>query len=218
VIGNFLPSLKPKYPTLDVDDPKVIGTVPLPSHYTEFKYDMHYSMEKSREIIKEVFNEFAITFGRQYDLIEEYKTEDADVILIGMGSLIGTAREAVDMLRHEGRKIGLLKIKTYRPFPYEEVAKTVRKAKVVAVIDRDISFGSGGILFHDVLRGLYNKEEHPAVINFIAGLGGRDITLQTIRKIAFEAFNVAKERLIKKEVFWPDARIDILKTWGWIIE
>ncbi|WP_457626043.1 pyruvate ferredoxin oxidoreductase [Persephonella sp.] len=164
------------YPLLDVEKPVTYGATAQPDYYTECKYQQHHDFLKVYDIVREVFDEFAEISGKRYDFIEEYKTEDAEYIGISMGSSFGTLKDAVDRLREQGRKVGAIKIRLYRPFPVKELAKALSKAKGVVVLDRADSFdGIGGPLFKDVATSLLATDNNPYLHNFIYGLGGREI-------------------------------------------
>ena len=182
-VDEFLGKPEPKYLTIDTKNPATFGSFGSPRHYMEFKYAQHFAMERAKEVIDEVFDEFYKKFGRKYSKITEENTEDADIIFITMGSCTGTAREFIKMKREEGKKIGLIKITVFRPFPKEEIRKALKGKKVVAVIDRNISLGFGGAVYGEITSALYNVKDKPKVIDFIVGLGGRDITFNTFEEI-----------------------------------
>lgn len=137
-------------------------------------------------------------FGRRLSLVEEYRCDDAELILITSGTMGSTARVAVDELRKEGLKVGNLRIKVFRPFPFETVRRVVRRAEKIAVVDRNISYGHHGIFFQEVKSALFEKNGQ-AIFGFIAGLGGRDITPVTFREIA--GFALKKKRA-EEEIVW----------------
>ena len=127
-------------------------------------------------IIKKVSEEFKKLSGRDYGLIENYKMDNAERAIIVMGSTVGTAKDVVDDLRSEGEKVGLIKIRVFRPFPYDEISKSLSNIKAAAVLDKAISFGTyGGPVYTDVLATLYNNNGYLPLTNYIYGLGGRDI-------------------------------------------
>ena len=127
---------------------------------------------------------FAQISGREYGLFEEYRTEDADYIMVIMGSAAGTAKEAVDQMRGEGHKVGVLKIRVFRPFPAEEIAEALKNAKAVAIMDRAESYnGNGGVLGGEITSGLFKKKYMVDCVNYIYGLGGRDFTVTNTMEI-----------------------------------
>lgn len=210
----FLPPPDPHYPTLNLKKPIILGAMPYPPYHNEFQYDKHVCLEYAGTVVREVFDRFAKDFGRKYNPVEPYQTDDAELIIVGMGSMMGTVRHAVNQMRRAGKKVGLARIKMYRPFPYGELAEVAGKSDIVAVLDRDVSPGTGGILYPDVLRSLYALSDRPKVVNFVLGLGGRDISPLTVEKVVSETRRVKKTGLSEKETFWPDANINTLKAWG----
>ena len=183
-IDAFLPPFKPSW-TLDIENPITHGNIVPPEPYMEIRYSMHQAMENAKKIIEEVGEEFGRKFGREYGLVEEYRCEDADYVIVTMAALAAEARVAVDKLRSKGEKVGLLKLRTFRPFPHEYL-----KYDKMIVIDRDISPGLGGIVYNEIKAG--GKE----VYGFIAGLGGVDVSYKDIERI----YELAKEG---KEGWYP---------------
>ncbi|MDI3550294.1 MAG: pyruvate ferredoxin oxidoreductase alpha subunit [Methanobacterium sp.] len=186
-VDEFLPPYKP-YAFLDPEKPMSIGTFTDPEYYMEARYAIEAAMEKSKNVISKANQEFKEVFGREYDLIETYRCDDAEIIMVAMGSLCGTIKDVIDELREEGEKVGLLKIRVFRPFPTEEIKEVLEKASKVAVIDKNISFGMGGVLYNNI-RATTNANAH----GFIAGLGGRDITPSFIREIIEKTKNPTGE-------------------------
>ena len=174
---SFLPKFKPVNAYLDVKDPMSLGTLADPDHYLEIRHQLEEALVKSESLIEEVGKEFGDKFGRYYGLIEEYKSEDADIILIALGSICGTIKDVVDEQREQGKKVGLVRVRSYRPFPKEAIKAAVGDAKL-AVLDKDISFSVGGALYADVKTAVDNP-----TYNYIIGLGGRDITPSDIEEI-----------------------------------
>ncbi|MBU4376982.1 MAG: pyruvate ferredoxin oxidoreductase [Candidatus Omnitrophica bacterium] len=201
-IDKFLPKYDPKY-KLDINEPHTFGGLTSPEWYYELRYKIQSSMEDALGVISETGKEYAAITGRRYGLIDEYKTEDADEILITAGAMSQTAKEAVDLMREKNKKVGLLRIRTFRPFPKNEVRKIIKRAKSAGVIDRDISFGSEGIFFQEVKSALYRESARPPIYGFIAGLGGRDVTIDEIIKIAESMPKMARNN----EFTWVGAKI-----------
>lgn len=171
---------------LDPDTPLTIGPVALPNYYFEFKRQQEEAMKNAMNVIQQIHDECAQLTGRAYGdgLLEQYKLGDAEIAVICVGSTAGTAKAVIDELRNSGVKAGLLRIRTYRPFPAEAIVKALRKAKAVAVMDRSMSFGGrGGAVFHEVRHALYDSATRPYVVNYIYGLGGRDTSPTQIKKI-----------------------------------
>ena len=187
-VDEFLPPYKPKHSYLDPNEPMSVGTLADPDYYLEARYDIQVAMDNSLEVIQETCDEFAEKFGRKYGLIETYKTEDAEIIFVAMGSICSTLRIMVDQLRKQGEKVGLLKVRTYRPFPAETINEAVKNCDKLAVLDKNVTFGIGGALY------TYIKSKiHKDAYGFIVGLGGRDITPDTILEIYEKAKNPEKE-------------------------
>jgi 2-oxoisovalerate ferredoxin oxidoreductase alpha subunit len=169
-IDQFLPEYLPSV-KLDVADPRSFGALTSPEYYYKFSYKMHQAQEK-------VGNEFDEMFGRKYDLIETYRCQDAEMVLVDYGTIAGTAKEAIDRMRQKGIKVGNLKIRYLRPFPKEKVKKVLSQEQKVAVIDRAISFGNEGPFFSEVKSALYGQ--NIPIYGVIAGLGGRDVSIKDI--------------------------------------
>lgn len=180
-VSDFLPDYNPLF-KLDPKKPMTFGPIGYPSMYMETKKQQNEAMMGSLELIKETNSLFKKKFGRGYGdgVIDTYKTKDADNILICLGTVAGTAREVVDELRESGGKVGLLRLRCFRPFPKEEIINACKNAKKIKVIDRAVSFGIAGPVFIEVRYALFKQEIN--VQGFIAGLGGRDITKDHIKK------------------------------------
>ena len=174
-VDEFLPPRKAFSFLLEVKNPITMGNVAFPDHYMEFRYSIQRAMERAKEVIREVEEEFYEISGRRYGgLVEEYRCSDADVILVLMGAWAGDAKECVDALRERGLNVGVLRIRFVRPFPREEVRRALLGKRAVIVVDRDISFGGAGVLFTEVSSAL--QQSNITVRGYIAGLGGRDVT------------------------------------------
>lgn len=177
----------PKYETencFDFDKPKNMAFSAGPDTNYIFKFKEHAAMRRAIPVIQEAEAKFAEVFGRQYTgLIDTYKTEDADYILITLGTIAGLSREIADKLRAEGKKVGVLRIRYLRPFPTDEIAQAVRNAKAVAVLEKDISFGAAGTVFTNVTSALQTAGLNVPAYNFIGGLGGRNISHADIEEI-----------------------------------
>ncbi|MCC7550346.1 MAG: pyruvate ferredoxin oxidoreductase [Methanobacterium sp.] len=189
-VDQFLPPYKP-YAFLDPENPMSIGTFTDPEYYMEARYAIEEAMERSKEVIAKANEEFAEIFGRKYDFIEPYQCDDAEIIIVAMGSVCGTIKDVIDSLRDEGEKIGLLKLRVFRPFPTQEMKEVLEKASKVAVLDKNISFGMGGVLYNNI-----KSKTNADAYGFIAGLGGRDITPEYIKEI------VAKTKNPTREIEW----------------
>ena len=188
-VDKFLPPYNPKYAYLRPEDPMSIGTFADPEYYMEARHDIQVALNNSIDVISKTQEEFKEIFGREYGLVEPYQCEDADIIFIAMGSICSTIRLQVDALRSKGEKVGLLKIRTFRPFPVEQIKEAVAGASKLAVVDKNVSFGIGGVLYSDISTKINGKETY----SFITGLGGRDITPETIDEIYEKTVNPVAE-------------------------
>ncbi|HSO26390.1 MAG TPA: pyruvate synthase subunit PorA [Methanobacteriaceae archaeon] len=188
-VDNFLPEYVPDHLYLDPDRPMSIGTLADPDYYMEARYEMELGMQRSIKVVKRVNKEFAEIFGREYGPVEEYYCEDAEIILITMGSLCSTIRDVVDDLRSNGEKVGMLKVRTYRPFPKEDIYNSIKNANKVAVLDKNITFGVGGALYTDIRSAIRDVD----IYGFIVGLGGRDITPTHIKDIVNKTKNPTQD-------------------------
>lgn len=180
-VNKFLPKFHPLY-KLDPSKPLTMGPVGFPDSFMEFKLQQQEAMEKALPVIRKANTDFRKKFGRGYGngLIETYKMNDAKYAVVAAGTICGTSRVAVDELRKKGKKVGLLKLKCFRPFPHDDLIKACSKLKGIAVIDKDISFGQEGAFYSEIRSSIYDKK---IIINgFIAGLGGRDVTTSHIKK------------------------------------
>ena len=177
-VGDYTPSRR----LLDVDKPYTLGALDLPEWYFEHKRQQVEAMRKSFAVIQSVGAEFGKLFGRPYEFMEGYMLDDAEYVIVAIGSTCGTARSAVDAMREKGIKAGVLKLRVFRPFPAAQLRQALSKAKVVGVMDRCISFGQeGGPLFHEVRSALYGSKQ--SVAPFVYGLGGRDIRIEQISDV-----------------------------------
>ncbi len=201
-VDEFVGEFKPNYVTLDTNKPATLGSFGFPEHYMEFKFGQWVAMERAKKVIDEVFKEFEEKFGRKYRKVNPEFVEDADIVLVTMGSMSGTAREFVKRMREKGKKVGLLKITTFRPFPKEELIEALKGAKVVAVMERNISFGFGGAVYAELGATFANLKEKPKIVDFIVGLGGRDITFNTYQSVLDIAEKALNEDV--DEVNWID--------------
>ena len=197
-VDKFLPPYNPEY-KLDVEQPHAFGGLVDPEWYYEFRYKINCAMEEAKGLIKKVGREFGKEFGRSYGLVEKYKSKDAEIILISSGSLCSTAKEAVDQARKNGKRAGLIRIRAFRPFPREEIRLLTEKAKIIGVLDRNISFGSEGIFFSEVKAALYGQKKRPVVYGFVIGLGGRDVKVDDIGKIIS---SLSRKQGLSKDINW----------------
>jgi pyruvate ferredoxin oxidoreductase alpha subunit len=181
---SFVGEYSPKNYLLNFDEPKTFGPVGLPNSYFEFKRQQVEAMDGVVDKYSEICQDYAKISGREYDLFETYKLEDAEKAIVAAGSTAGTAKVAVDELRDEGQKVGLLKIKLFRPFPHAQIAEALKNVKNIAVLDRTISFGSIPPLCSEILNSLSKLQiTNYKLQSYIYGLGGREIFKEDIKKV-----------------------------------
>jgi pyruvate ferredoxin oxidoreductase alpha subunit len=185
-IDQFLPPYQPVY-RLHPDRPVTMGAFALPSIFAEAKKAQEEALRSSMSKILETWKAFGDMTGRYYHPIETYQAEDADTLLVAMGSYSETASVAVDKMREEGRSVGLMKIRLWRPFPFEAFKNAALHAKKLVVIDRAISVGAGGPVAAEVKASLYGEDQRPSVYNFVAGISGRDVTPSDFIKMVDKA-------------------------------
>ncbi len=189
-VREYLPPLNMEY-KLDVDNPYSFGTLGEPSVYMESRYNMYNAMNFSKKVIVDAAKEYREMFGKfQGALIDPYKMDDAQTVIVAMGSVLGTIKDVVDELRKSGKKIGVLKIRSFRPFPEEEIVSVLRNASNVIVVEKAISPGKGGILSMEIRDVLFKHKIGSITVNgYTIGLGGRDITPKNIRDLVMRAEN-----------------------------
>lgn len=187
-VDRFLPPYNPKE-KLDIKNPLTFGAFATPTHYFEIRQELHDDIAASLSTIKDEMKNFEAIFGRALNVVEYYGDKKADTVLVAMGSVLGTMKEAADELEKSGHKVGILKIVSFRPFPDKEVAAALKNAKNVAVIDKSLSLGVEGILATEIRRAIGSEKN---VTSFVVGLGGRDITKAMINKIYNQATKQAK--------------------------
>jgi len=181
-VDGFLPPYK-RAITLDPDNPATMGCFAMPNMYAESRKDLDIAVRDSKKVILDVWRKFADLTGRQYKPVERYKADDAETLLMVMGGYSENAMDAVDKMQNEGKKVGLVRIRLWRPFPYEELAQAVSGAKNLIVLDRAISLGGPGPVCSEIKAALYNSGKRPQVAGIVGGLGGRDISPADFEKI-----------------------------------
>ena len=193
-VKEFVGEYKPQDFMLNSENQVAVGPLDLPPHYFEHKRQQAESMRKAKDVIIEVSKEFEELTGRKYDLFEEYKLDDAEIAIVVIGSTAGTAKFVVDGLREKGVKAGLLKIRVYRPFPAEEIAEAIKNVKAVAVMDKCDGFNAKGApVFTEVRSALYDYDVRPSMINYIYGLGGRDVKTDDIEKVYNDLVTIVED-------------------------
>jgi pyruvate ferredoxin oxidoreductase alpha subunit len=206
-VPKFLGTREAKTSLLDVDNPITLGALDLQDFFFEHKRSEIDAMNHVLPIIDEVQKEFGDKFGRHYPLVDEYKMDDAAVAILAMGSTGGTGKVAVDKLREQGKKVGLVRCRVYRPFPKDAMLKAISKVKVLGVMDRSDTMSTlGGHLFNECRSILYTSTERPLMKNYIYGLGGRDISIEDIEAVYAELFGIQKSGKVDKDVVYYGVR------------
>jgi pyruvate/2-oxoacid:ferredoxin oxidoreductase alpha subunit len=197
-VDRFLPSLDLPH-KFDVDKPGFLVPVVSSELYRKYKHMAQGSMDSVKGIAVKVDQEFKEEFGRGYGIVESIMMDDAEVVLVTAGSITSTARLVIRDLRKQGHKVGLLKIRLFRPFPREAIQEALRGKKKIAVIDRNFSLGSGGIFCQELRASLVHSPDHSLTFSYIAGIGGSDVTPDVIQKICFD---VMERTEAKDEPIW----------------
>ena len=183
-VKEFVGKYKPEHYLLNEKEPMAIGPLDLQAYLFEHKKQQADAMRNAKKVILDVAKDFEKLTGRKYSFFEEYKMEDAEVVIVCMNSTAGTAKATVDELRAEGVKAGLLKIRVFRPFPAEEVAEALKNAKAIAVLDKADSLNAvGGALFEDVVSAMYVSNIHVPTVNYVYGIGGRDTKVDDLESV-----------------------------------
>jgi pyruvate/2-oxoacid:ferredoxin oxidoreductase alpha subunit len=184
LVDDFLPPRDPAF-KLDVEEPAAFGGLLSPQYYQEMRQRLHEELVSAIPVWERFTDEWADKVGRKLELVEPYRCDDAEVVLLASGTPSVTARVAIDEYQKQGKKIGLLGMRLFRPFPTEQVRRILSGVPKVAVLDRDCSYGHHGIWFQELKSSLYTltAKKRPNIYGYIAGLGGRDITVQTFRNI-----------------------------------
>lgn len=195
-VKEFVGEYHPEHYLLNKKEPIAVGPLDLQAYLFEHKYQQAEAMKNAKNVIKEVSEDFAKLTGRNYSFFEEYKSQDADYIIVCMNSTAGTTKFVVDNLRKQGIKAGLVKIRMFRPFPAEEIADALKNAKSIAVLDKADSLNAaGGALFEDITSAMFTNQVFVPTVNYIYGIGGRDTKAEDINSV-FE--DLAKLDLSKK--------------------
>ena len=190
----FVGTYKPEHYLLNKEEPIAIGPLDLQAYLFEHKYQQATAMRNAKKVIAEVSKEFEELTGRKYSFFEEYKLEDAEIAIVCMNSTAGTTKYVVDQLRNKGIKAGLLKIRMFRPFPTEEIAKALSHLKAVAVLDKADSLnGAGGALFEDVTSAMFVNKVQVPTVNYVYGIGGRDTTSNDIESVYNDLADIANQ-------------------------
>lgn len=193
-VKKFVGEYHPEHYLLNKKEPMAIGPLDLQAYLFEHKAQQGNAMKAAKQVILDVSKEFEKWTGRHYDLFEGYRLDDAEIAIVCMNSTAGTTKAVVDKLRDQGVKAGLLKIRVYRPFPGEEVAKALSHLKAVAVLDKSDSLNAiGGALFEDVVSSMYVAKQDVPIVNYVYGIGGRDTTEKEINSVYADLAEIAKD-------------------------
>lgn len=183
-VKNFVGEYKPENYLLNADQPMAMGPYAVSNYYMETKMAQNTAMNNAKQVILDIGKEFGEMSGREYGFFEEYRLEDADYAMVMIGSAAGATKDAIDKLRDQGMKVGLLKLRVFRPFPDEEIANALKNCKVVAIMDRSEGFrGKGGPLGAEIKAALYDHAKDVKAFNLVYGLGGRDFTVEEAERI-----------------------------------
>jgi pyruvate/2-oxoacid:ferredoxin oxidoreductase alpha subunit len=189
-VDHFLPPYQPRF-QVDTENPCAFGQLVPPGAYMKMRHNIAAAMDEALSIFNEIQEEFYRTFQRRYDAVEAICCDDAEIILVTSGTITSTCRLVLKSLRDRGEKVGILKMKLFRPFPVALVRKATSRAKKIAVIDRNFSFGASGIFAQEVRAALCNAPGHPPVFGYIAGIGGLDATVELLEEIYWKTKNTA---------------------------
>jgi pyruvate ferredoxin oxidoreductase alpha subunit len=183
---------------LDTDNPVTWGALDLQDYYIEHRRGQLEAMNNAPSVIADVSKKFAAQFGRSYEMFESYRLDDAERVVVAINSVAGEIKEVIDELRAQGEKVGLLKIRVFRPFPYAEIAQALAGCKIVTVMDRSTSMGAYGPLFGEISNALYNAEARPLLYNRTYGLGGREMLLDDIKDVFAESKQYLESGKVEK--------------------
>jgi len=202
-VDAFLPTYVPKF-KLDPNDPHVFNILAGPEDFMGLRRISQEDMERAISVLDELDRDFQHTFGRGYGLVETYCMEGAETVMIGLGATCETAKDVVDDLRAKDINVGLVRIRLFRPFPAAEIKQVLKDAKRVAVLDRAVSIGAGGILSQEVKQALFSAAGMPEVFSFITGLGGMDVTPELLSRIFMQTIEASEN---PTKGFWVEAAL-----------
>ena len=194
-------------PLLDVGQPFQLGQLLPADAYSEYQFKKHSALKNAEGVIDRAHEEFAEVTGRQYAGVESYLCDDADIIFVGMGSIMTTAKWVVGNLRDQGERVGIACVRLFRPFPEKALLNATRNAKILAVVEKNIGLGTSGMMYPDIARTFCNYEVRPKMLNLIVGLGGRNVPPETIER----CYKYAKDALelgVTEPVLWPDTELE----------
>jgi pyruvate/2-oxoacid:ferredoxin oxidoreductase alpha subunit len=209
-VDRFLPAPSPRF-RMDTDDPCAFNQLVTPAAYMEMRYNTQLAMEEAQRRLIQIEKEFETVFGRSYAPVEAVACEDAEIIMVTTGTVTSTCRQVLADLRARGEKVGLFKLKLFRPLPTDLICQHLKATNKIAVIDRNISFGAGGIFAQEIRAALCNHKPHPPVFGYVAGLGGRDITPETL----VEIYNHTKNNPApSEETIWIGLNQETIESWS----
>jgi len=192
-VKTFVGEYKPEHYLLNDKEPIAVGPLDVQAYLFEHKAQQAAAMRNAKKVILDVSKEFKELTGRDYNFFEEYKLDDAEIAIVCMNSTAGTTKFVVDKLRNQGIKAGLLKVRVFRPFPSEEIAKSLSKLKAVAILDKSDSLNAaGGALYEDIVSSMYTENIHVPAVNYIYGIGGRDTKADNIESVFHDLEEIAK--------------------------
>jgi len=197
-VRDFIGQYTGQHTLLDNEHPVTWGALGLHDYYIEFKRGQQVAIQNAKAVIQAVSERFGQQFGRKYELFESYRLDDAERVIVAINSVAGEIKEVVDALREEGEKVGLLKIRVFRPFPYAEIAEALKDVQIVTVLDRSTSMGAYGPLFGEIRTALYDADPRPLIYDRTFGLGGRELFPDDIREIFAESKRYLKSGKIEK--------------------
>ena len=209
-VDRFLPSPAPRL-RLDTAAPCAFNQLVTPAAYMEMRYNTHLAMAEAEQRFDQIEKEFNAIFNRSYGPVEAIYCEDAEIVLVTTGTVTSTCRQVLAELRARGERVGLFKLKMFRPFPSAAVRRFLGSAKKIAVVDRNFSFGAGGIFAQEIRAALCNHAPHPQVFGFVAGLGGRDITPDTLMEIYNETRNCTTPA---SDSIWIGLNQEMVNAWS----
>ncbi len=207
VVKDFVGEFTPINPLLDVDHPVTYGPLDLYDYFFEHKRQEAEAMSRAPKIVKQIGEEYEKISGRRYDLLHPYGMEDAETAIVVLSSTAGTTRVTARELREKGQKVGMLKIRCFRPFPKDEIVELLEDLKAVAVLDRADGMGAyGAPVFNEIRNALYDADGHPEVVNYVYGLGGRDIGVKEIKKVYDDLSEIARTGKVKQRLNYLGVR------------
>ncbi len=207
VVKDFVGEFTPINPLLDVDHPVTYGPLDLYDYFFEHKRQEAEAMSRAAKIVKQIGEEYEKISGRRYDLVHPYGMEDAETAIVVLSSTAGTTRVTARELREKGQKVGMLKIRCFRPFPKDEIVELLEDLKAVAVLDRADGMGAyGAPVFNEIRNALYDADGHPEVVNYVYGLGGRDIGVKEIKKVYDDLSEIARTGKVKQRLNYLGVR------------